>query len=582
MALDGCFLRLLKKEIEDRAIEAKVERIFQPSREELIFHLRGREERVKLFFSARTGSSRVHFTEASFENPQTPPMLCMLLRKHLVGARLAGVRMKGLERVLWIDFDAFNELQDLVRLSIAVEIMGRHSNIILVDGEGKIIDSVKRVDLAMSTVRVVLPGVKYEEPPTQSKLDLLEAKTEDILAAVENSGERELSKALLENVQGLSPIVCRELAFLAAGDADALLGERERERLAFFLKQIREQVEKGEGQYTLVSDLSGKPFDFAFMNITQYGTGAVTKRYDTASELLDDFFSRRDEIERMRQRAHDLLNLLTKAHDRITRKLAAQRQELAEHEKGEEKRVLGDLISANIYRLEKGAFYADLENFFKEGSPVVRVPLDPMLTPAENAQRYYKQYRKSKTAVSMLTKQIEQGEQELKYIDTVFDALSRARTEGELTEIREELQESGYLRSAPGKKRAPAVLPPLKFESSDGFEIFVGRNNKQNDDLTLKRAAKGDVWLHAKDMPGAHTIIAANGRQVPERTLVEAAALAALHSKGALSGKVAVDYTLVKNVKKPKGAKPGMVIYHDFKTIVAAPEEGIAERLRAK
>lgn len=584
MALDGCFLRLLKNEIEERALGAKVERIFQPSREELVFHLRGSQERLKFFFSARAGSARVHFTDASPENPQNPPMLCMLLRKHLVGARLSAVRMQGLERVLWIDFDAYNELQDRVTLTLAVEVMGRHSNIILVDNEGKVLDSVKRVDLNMSSVRLVLPGVRYEAPPAQDKLDLSEAGAQEIVAAIETLKEQELSGALLSVLQGVSPIVCRELAFLAAGseDTSSLLGERTRQRLGFFLGQVREQVDKGKGAFTMVSDLKGRPFDFSFMNITQYGLSAVTRQYMSASELLDEFFTQRDSVERMKQRSQDLLNVLTKTHDRITRKLIAQREELKENERCEEKRIFGDLIKANIYRLEKGAFYADLENYFEPESPVVRIPLDPLLSPAENAQRYYKQYRKARTAVEVLKEQIEQGEQELIYIDTVFDALSRAITEGELAEIRDELYESGYLRSLSRKQKPPVALPPHRFISSDGFEIFVGRNNKQNDKLTLQRAAKSDIWLHTKNIPGAHVIIVTNGKEPSQQTVMEAAALAAYHSKGVSSGKVPVDYTTVKNVHKPKGAKPGMVIYYNNRTVYVTPGAGLAERLKGE
>lgn len=584
MALDGCFLRLLKNEIEQRALGGKVERIFQPSREELVFHLRGKNERLRLFFSARAGSARVHFTETSPENPQNPPMLCMLLRKHLVGARLSAVGMQGLERVLLFEFDAYNELQDQVKLTLAVEIMGRHSNIILVDNEGKIIDSVKRVDLTVSSVRLVLPGLEYEAPPAQNKLNLTEADVEEILAGIEALKEQGLDSALLSVLQGVSPIVCRELAFLAAGSEDAsnLMSERTRQRLGFFLGQLKEQVDRGNGSFTMVSDLSGKPFDFSFMNITQYGLNAVTKQYSGASALLDEFFSQRDTVERMRQKSQDLLNVLTNAHDRISRKLIAQRAEIEENEKCEEKRIFGDLIKANIYRLEKGAFYADLENYYEQDNPVVRVPLDPLLTPAENAQRYYKQYRKAKTAAVVLKEQIEQGEQELLYIDTVFDALSRAQTEGELTEIRAELAESGYLRAVSRKQKPPAALPPHRFVSSDGFEIFVGRNNKQNDKLTLQKATKNDIWLHTKNIPGSHTIIVTKGGEPPAQTIMEGAALAAFHSKAVFSSKVPVDYTPVKNVHKPKGAKPGMVIYHSNKTVYVTPDKELVERLKGQ
>lgn len=586
MALDGAFLSLLAKELREQSLGARVEKIHQPSREELIFALGGKFHSGRLLLSARGNSPRVHFTDCPPENPPAPPMFCMLLRKYLTGAKVADIRQPGLERVLFLDFDTANELGDRVRYTIAVEIMARHSNIILIGEDGKIVDSVRRVDAETSSVRLVLPGVRYELPPGQDKVDLLEREPEEVLRYLEQGKDLPLAKALLSCLQGASPIVCRELSYLTVRNAEVTahsLTEEQKTRLLVHLRRMQQSLREG-GKPVMVCDTAGKPLDFTYMDITQYGLSAVTSVRQSYSRLLDDFYAQKDLNERMRQRSQDLLRVLTNASERIARKLAIQEQELQKCADRDTYRIYGELINANLYQIPRGASSFEAVNFYDEAGGTLRIPLDPALTPGKNAQKYFKEYRKAETAERMLTGLMEKGRQELSYIDSVFDALSRATLERELGEIREELAAEGYIRLAGGrgKRKAPAALPPYEYRSEDGFTILVGRNNVQNDRLTLKTASNQDIWFHTKNIPGSHTVIVTEGTPPPERTILQAAALAALHSKAADSSQVPVDYTEIRRVHKPSGAKPGFVIYEGQSTVYVTPGKELAERLRVK
>ena len=583
MALDGAFLRHLKKEITDRALGARVDKIYQPNKEELVFLLRTRQEAFKLLLSARANSPRIHFTQYAPENPKVPPMLCMLLRKRLSGAKLVEVRQPGLERLLYLDFDAANELGDKVRLSLVIEIMGKYSNIILVDGQGKIVDALKRVDEEMSSQRLVQPGLAYELPPAQNKPCMLECQPEEIVEAIVHQPKNQsLNKGILNALQGLSPVVCREIEHQVGRGQELFtrdLTQEQRERLRFFLERLFTTVRDTAGEPYMVTKIKGKPMEFSFLNIVQYGTLASVSRWEDFSSLLDEFYEERDRQDRMRVKAQDLLRLLANASERLSRKINLQRGELARSEDREHLRVCGDLINANLYRIERGSAFADLENFYDENR-LMRVKLDPALNATQNAQKYYKEYRKAKTAQQVLGEQIAQAEQELLYVDSVFDRLSRAQSESELNEIRQELREEGYLKAVRDKRKPPAPLAPLEFVSSEGFRILVGRNNRQNDKLTLKQANNNDIWLHTKNIPGSHTIIVTGGRQPGDATLKEAAMLAAYHSRAKDSSQVPVDYTQVRYVSKPQGAKPGMVIYVHYQTLFVTPQHELTEKLK--
>ncbi len=583
MALDGAFLHHLKKEIEEAALGAKVDKIYQPNREEIVLLLRMRSGSRRLLLSARANSARIHFTEYAPENPMEPPMLCMLLRKRLIGARLIGLRQPELERMLCLDFDAVNELGDEIRLTLVMEIMGRYSNIIFVDEEGKIVDALKRVDAGMSSERLVLPGLSYHLPPPQDKLSLLAASREKILARLRSlPGDRELSGALLSVLQGVSPVVCRELQFLTGHGKDLNvreMTEEQFERLGFFLERTAETVREASGEPWLVTGPQ-KPLDFSFLRIGQYGTGATVSKAESFSQLLDSFYEERDRTERMKVRAQDILRVLTVNSDRLSRKINAQRGDLERCAKRGDLRLYGDLINANIYRLEKGISEAELENYYENPPVPVKVKLDSMLTPSQNAQKYYKEYRKARTAEEMLTVQIAQAQRELAYLDTVFEELARAADERDLNEIRAELAEQGYLRSSGKGAKRSVAQGPVKFVSSDGFPIWVGKNNRQNDQLTLRQASKNDLWFHTKNIPGSHVVLVTQGQEPGKQAIQEAAMLAAYYSRGRESSNVAVDYTRVREVSKPQGSAPGMVIYVGNRTVYATPDPKLIENMK--
>ncbi len=587
MALDGALLSCLRQELWDALPDARIDKIHQPAREDLLIALRFKGGNRKLYLSAGANSPRIHFIEEAPENPPQPPMFCMLLRKRLTGGRLTAIRQEGLERALYLDFDCINELGDPVRLTLAVEIMGRHSNIILIGEDGRIIDAIKRVDPAMSSVRPILPGLPYEVPPAPAgRYDLTIHTPDEILAAVKGGKDGPLSKALQAVVTGLSPLSCREIAHRATAGQDtpvSALTDREWEKFADCLTRTRDAILTGERRVPyLVVKPDGTPLEFSFQPIIQYGLDAVGREMDTFSHLLDTFYHQRAAAERMRVKGHDLLRVLTSATERVSRKLNVQRQELAAAENRETLRLYGDLINANMHLIPVGAASAELINYYDENCAPITVPLDPALSAAANAQKYYKDYRRAQTAQRMLTQRIAAGEQEMVYLESVFDALSRAATARELEELRTELTEQGYLRRQRGKQKPPPAMKPLTFRSDDGFTIYVGRNNLENDRLTLRTAKGSDYWLHTKNIPGSHVIVVCEGVTPPDRTLEQAAVLAATHSKAADSVQVPVDYALAKFVKKPSGAKPGMVIYTDNRTAYVNPDPALCERLKVE
>jgi len=525
--------------------------------------------------SAAASAPRIHFTEKGFDNPKAPPMFCMLMRKHLSGAKLAGIEQFGLERILHLSFSTYNELGDPVILKLAVEIMGRHSNIILIGDDGSIVDSIKRVTEEMSSVRQVLPGMRYVFPPAQDKLDPRTLDFTELERRLAEGATRPLSKALLEHLDGVSPIVCRELSFRAAGDLDPVCDElsaAQKERLREAIFSVGEALREGSVKPYMVCDPDGRPLDFTFLDVRQYEDGAETKSCASFSELLDRYYADRTGADRMKQRSGDLFRFIANLRDRLARKLEVQRQELAQSAERESLRVCGELIHTNLYALQKGMTSATVENYYDENRPLA-IKLDPRLTPVQNAQRYYNEYRKADNAEKILKELIEKGENELAYVDSVYDLISRARTEDELLAIRGELLEQGYLKNHGNRNWKPPKLPPMEYVSSDGFRILCGRNNLQNDRLTLKDSRKTDLWFHAQKIPGSHTVVAAEDREIPERTILEAAVVAAYNSKARDSALVPVDYAEIRYVRKPGGAAPGKVIYDHYKTVYVKPSQ---------
>lgn len=567
MALDGIFLNCIKKEM-DFLIGGRVDKISQPSREELIISIRTRGGMEKLLFSASAGSARVHITKEQPENPKVPPMFCMLMRKHLGNGRLLNIRQDGLERILFFDFEAMNELGDMVNITVAAEIMGRCSNVVIIGADGRIIDSIKRVDPEMSRERPVLPGMKYEMPPRSPRLDFRACSEEDLSAALAALPEGDIARSLIKIFEGISPIVAREWVYSAERARDN--GDLTH-KIYLSIQQTARQLESGDIQYTVVRDKDGLLKDFAFMPIEQYGSLMDIKHFSSACEVPDYFYAERDNIARMKQRSQDLYRMLQSTSERISRRTEAQRQELKATESRNELKLKGDLLSANMYRMEKGMNAITVENYFAEGCPQTEIALDKRLTPSQNMQKYYAEYRKADTAEKMLTARIKQGEEELAYIESVFDALTRTNGEDEVNELRMELAEQGYIRAAKLKGKPPKSRPPLEFTSPDGYTILIGRNNVQNDKLTLKLAEKTDIWLHTKNIPGSHVIIRTGGTVPPDNTIMYAARLAAFHSKAKNSSQVPVDYVNIKFVRKPAGAKPGKVIFTNNRTLYVTP-----------
>ena len=562
MALDGMMMSCIRKELLTELTDSHINQIHQPSKDEIVINFRTRQGTKKLFMSCRADCARVHFTDNAPENPPVPPMFCMLLRKRLCGAKLVDIRQVGFERILFFDFDCTNEIGDRERLTLCIEIMGRYSNIILIDSKSLVVDAVKRVDLTMTKDRVILPKIEYLLPEGQGKLNIHECSFEDIQNAVEMS-DKSLDKAVLSCVQGISPIVCREI------EHNVLNGCT----LKSQMQKISDVLSDNTATPVMVLKDESTPFDVTFIDITQYGDAMITKRFDSFSSMLDKFYYQRDMAVRMKQRSMDLHKLVVNAIERISKKINIQTQELKKSENREELRIKGDLLQANLYRIQKGAMFAEVENFYEENSPLIRIVLDPSISPANNAQKFYKAYAKAKTAQSMLKVQIEKAQAELSYMMSVQDFLVRAQSDKELSQIRLELVEQGYIKEhSKGKQKAPKALPPIEFETSDGFRVLVGRNNKQNDELTLKTASKFDYWFHTKDIHGSHTIVLCDKKEISDTAILEAAQICAYHSKAKDSSQVPVDYTLVRNVSKPSGSKPGKVIYVNNKTVYVTPK----------
>ena len=576
MPFDALFLSAVTEELSVAA-GARIDKIQQPSRDTLLLTLRSREGSWKLLATVNPSHPRVQFTELSFENPAQPPMFCMLLRKHLTGARVESFYQKPMERMLDITLSCFDELGVQSQKHLILELMGRASNLILTGPDGRIIDCLRRVDFEMSETRQVLPGLYYREPPAQDKRDPFSLTEEDFLALLAGAEPSErLDKLLLGALNGLSPLLCRELCFRVSGETDTPAGALEdpraaAEALAAFFRQ--------PVQPTLLSR-DGVPAEFSCVDIGQYGAFLKKETLPSCCGLLDAFYGKKERSERQRQRAQQLTRQVTNHRDRTARKLELQRQELSQAKDREHLRRCGDLVTANLSRIQKGQAVLRTEDYYDPDLREVEIPLSPQLSPQQNAARYYKNYARAKHAEQVLTEQIARGEEALAYLGSVLEELSRAETEQDMTEIRAELAEQGYVRGQDRKKqmkRPPSR--PMEFYSSTGFLILVGRNNRQNDQLTLKSAAKTDRWFHVQKIHGSHVIVACEGREPDGQTMEEAARLAAYYSQARQGQNVPVDTTLVRNVKKPAGAMPGMVIYDRYTTLYVTPDESLPERL---
>lgn len=580
MALDGITLGLVNKELTRYLIGSKIDKVHQPSKNELVLILRTRNGGYRLYLSCDGQSPRAHMTRYNLENPKVPPMLCMLLRKRLCGATLTNISQVKNDRILTLEFDGTTEIGDKTKYYLICEIMGQRSNIILCDEEYKIIDAVKRIDEEKSSVREILPGLKYELPPTQEKCDILRDEINEIVNKILSMPETMLSKAVLDTVEGFSPVVAREIAYRTVfGDKQVgTLLDIEKERLQSEIQLIKSEIINNDS-FFILTDSENIPYDFSFADIRQYGSALSKKKYTSISELLDDFYFEKDKLNRFKRKSADLYKILNNAIERTARKIDNRRLELEKSENREELRIFAELITANQYKLTEKASVYTVENYY-DNCNTVDIKVNPALSAQQNAQRFFKEYRKATNAEKLLHKLIDEGEQELLYLESVLDNLTRAGSDREITEIRSELEACGYLKAKKGsKQKNEKPLPPIEFMSSDGFKILVGRNNVQNDTLTLKTAKNYDMWLHVQKYAGSHTIIIAEKKEITEKAIYEAACIAAYHSKVSNSTNVAVDYAIIKNVKKPSGAKPGKVIYNDYSTIYVTPEKAVIENL---
>ena len=572
MPLDAICLSALTAELGEKLEGAKIDKVQQPERDMLILSLRGRSGNFRLLLAAGAGNARVHITGESMENPVEPPMFCMLLRKHLVGARIASLEQPDHERMLALELDTRDEMGDLSRKKLVVEMIGRSANVILVGADGRIIDCMRRMDFAGDAERRLLPGMIYRLPPKQNKTDFFSSDSE-IRRALIAGADREMpvDKWLLDSFSGLSPLICREMAFRCGGSFDTLPEQ---------LDALHDTVIAGDFTPYMLLD-GDKPRDFSFMPIRQYGDSMKGESFDSFSALLDAFYARRDRAERQRRRSHELSRSIKTLRDRLVRKLAGQTEELQRTTGRDEIRKNAELITANMYRLKKGDRELLCEDYYQPDCPEVKIPLDPLKTPQQNAAAMYKEYNKLKAAEEHLTVLIDQGEKQLDYLNSVLEELSRAETEKDISDIRRELMETGYMKKARGAKpERIKAQAPLRFVSDDGLEILIGRSNTQNDELTTKLARRTDYWLHTQKVHGSHVIVRCDGLEPPETTLEQAASLAVYYSQGRDSGKVPVDYTMVRFVRKPSGAMPGKVIYTDYKTLLAQSDEALARRLK--
>ena len=568
MAFDALLLSAVLDEIRATALGARVEKIHQPSRDTVIFLLRCQSGWEKLLFAANPTAPRLHLTTASPENPAEPPMFCMLLRKHLSGARLTEITQIPMERCATFTFDCTDEMGFPVQKRLVCELMGRTCNLYLLSPEGRIIDCLRRIGLDESAKRAALPGLNYQEPEAITKQDAHGWNTENYVNLLTAPGADLLAERLMDTIGGLSPLVCREAALFAAGSTDARIELSDMDTVAEKLQLwFNEHLTHPAPYY--YSQADGTPKQFAFCPIRQYGG---CQRAESFGQLLDMYYTVRDRKDAMRQKGQAVRKTVQNLVSRLQKKMLIQEKELEATYDRERLRQLGDILTANIHRIQKGQPSIECEDFYDENMGKISIPLSPILSPQQNAAKFYKDYAKLKNAEKILTQQLELGENELIYLKSVLEELNRADTEAELEEIRRELQEGGYIKADPGKKRMKAgKVPPMRFESTDGYPIYVGRNNRQNDELTFKLARKDDLWLHASKVHGSHVIISCGGTTPPDDTITQAAQLAAYYAETKGGQNLPVDVTPVKQVKKPANGKPGMVIYHTYRTVIANP-----------
>lgn len=577
MAFDAGMVAAIADELRRTIVPSRIEKVHQPEKDEILLLLHAGKENLRLTISASASNPRIHLCSGVKENPSTPPMFCILLRKHLAGGKILSVEQIGFERVIKVTAEARDEMGFPSEKHLYAEIMGKYSNLILTDGRDRILGAIRPVDFTTSQKRQVLPGMQYELPPAQDKTDPLTETREHFFEKIDLlEPSTRTDKFITANYIGISSLVAREIAFrtgetLSAGKNLIWKG----------FSDLVQRIRNCDFSPCLVVDENDRPVEYCFTEIGQYPAPIHSRRVESFSRLIEYYFDSRDQGDRLRQRAGDLLRMIHNARGRLEKKSDAQRAELAEAASKDEYRRMGDLITGEIYRLKRGMDFALLTDYSQEAMPKVRVELDPRLTPAANAQRYYKRYNKAKKAEEILTEQLAESQAEIAYLDSVLDSLSRAKGQSELDEIRAELSGAGYgarIAKNPGGAKHQAVKP-LTFVTSGGYRLLCGKNNVQNEHITFKIAEKNDWWFHVKNAPGSHVVMLCGGEEPSERDFTEAAMIAAFHSSLSEAKNIAVDYTKVRNLKKPIGAKPGLVIYHTNYSAYVTPDPELCKKL---
>lgn len=574
MALDAVAVSALVDELQC-LVGGRVDKVHQPERDEIAVYVRTYDSSYRLVLSASSANPRAHLTEHTKKNPATAPLFCMLLRKHIGSGKITAVEQVGFERIIKISVESYNELGDLTVKYLITEIMGRYSNVILVSEDGTVIDSVKHVDGTVSSVREILPGGVYAPPPPQNKVPLTGFGADDTIPF---DRPVKADKAILSSVAGISPLTAREIVYSVFGTTDvnaADVNTNKAAELKLAVMKLGERVRNKDFSPCIITDnATGKLMEFSAVDIRQYERLASVQSAGSMNEVVDDFYYRRDMHDRMRQKSAGIVKLLNNNIERVSKKLSILERTVKDAENREEYKIKGDLLTANIYRMQEGMKEIEADNFYEPGSAPMKIALDPSLSPSMNAQRYYKKYNKAKTALVEAAKQIEAARADLDYLESTLYVAENAETIEDIDAVKDEMASLGYIsrRSKQTRRKAKEKSKPMHFVSSDGFDIYVGRNNTQNDYLTLKFANTSDLWFHTKDIHGSHAVIKLGlDKDVPKNTILEAARLAAYYSQARESAQVPVDYTVIKNVKKPNGAKPGMVIYEGYNTVYVKP-----------
>ncbi|MGL5315195.1 MAG: Rqc2 family fibronectin-binding protein [Peptostreptococcaceae bacterium] len=588
MALDGLVIHSIVNELSSKLLGGKVDKIYQPENDEIVLHIRNNKENYKLILSSSASNPRVYLaSNYKKENPISAPMFCMLFRKYIQGGNIVNVSQVGFERIIKISVESFDELKEKTTKDIIIEIMGRHSNIILAhSSDNKIIDSAKRIPPSISRVRQILPGHTYSLPPEQDKINPLNVISKDDFITALSGYSGPIFKSIYSSFLGISPIISKEICFRSNIDENTIVSELSDEQFSslysVFTSLFIDMKNDNYNPCIVVDENLDKVVDFSCIELSLFKNLSYIHD-DSMSKVLEDYYYTKDIKDRIHQRSSDLRKSISIKLDRLYNKLNKQEEELLESESADKYKINGELITSYIYMIEKGMDSVEVANFYDPNYETVTIKLNKNLTPSENAQKYFKKYSKMKTAKVEITHQIEISKEEIDYLENILLSIENCENLAELNDIREELSKVGYIKSSnKNKKDTKLTTSPHEFVSSDGFKILVGKNNKQNDHLTLKVADNDDIWMHTKSIPGSHVIIKANGSSVPDETLFEGAMLAAFFSKGKMSSQVPVDYTKKKNIKKPNGAKPGMVIYETNSTVYVTPSEELVAKLKIK